>query len=33
MKKFYRRDEIYAFCKNAASLQNALFALIAGKIS
>lgn len=25
MKKFYRRDEIYAFCKNAASLQKRAF--------
>lgn len=25
MKKFYRRDEIYAFCKNAASLQKCAF--------
>ena len=25
MKKFYRRDEIYAFCKNAASLQKCVF--------
>ncbi|WP_297949079.1 hypothetical protein [uncultured Campylobacter sp.] len=25
MKKFYRRDEIYAFCKNAASLQECVF--------
>ncbi|WP_298962182.1 hypothetical protein [uncultured Campylobacter sp.] len=25
MKKFYRRDEIYAFCKNAASLQKHAF--------
>ena len=25
MKKFYRSDEIYAFCKNAASLQECVF--------
>ena len=25
MRKFYRRDEIYAFCKNAASLQKCAF--------
>lgn len=25
MRKFYRRDEIYAFCKNAASLQKRAF--------
>ena len=25
MKKFYRRDEIYAFCKNAAYLQKRAF--------
>ena len=25
MKKFYRRDDIYAFCKNAASLQKCAF--------
>lgn len=25
MKKFYRRNEIYAFCKNAASLQKCAF--------
>ena len=25
MKKFYRRDEIYAFCKNASSLQKRAF--------
>lgn len=25
MRKFYRRDEIYAFCKNAASLQKCVF--------
>ena len=25
MKKFYRHDEIYAFCKNAASLQKRAF--------
>lgn len=25
MKKFYRRDEIYAFCKNVASLQKCAF--------
>lgn len=25
MRKFYRSDEIYAFCKNAASLQECVF--------